>query len=174
MAYNPVLPVPAYSNCLSFYNGNSYAPGNLGGMANNGHVYNFIPALQDMCALAAFAAQMAQVASTYAAGTNGWTSEASTIVFVDASSFKVAGNKVAQYEQGRALAITQGAPGFCFIGTAAWDGSTWTTVTIKGLVLTSDLSAVALGQAVENAPAAGSSIGSDLYIQQNYFTLGGF
>ncbi len=175
MSFTATLP-PAYQRLLTYYNGNPWDVAlNPGGMDNNGHYYNFIPCCQDTAAMGAFAASMALVASQCAAGTNGWTTDTGSILFVSGSQFTSSGNKTVTYQKNRALMITHaGGTSYCYVVDAAYNGGTdKTTITIlvsSGIgTVTGPISSVAYGQQVENAPSS-PALASILFITQNFVT----
>jgi hypothetical protein len=88
-----------------------------------------------------------------------WTDEADTVVYVDASSFTVAGDKTAIYTVNRAISLEQTTDTVGRLTGALYDdGSDLTTVTVDCAV-DDGLTGVAYGQPVDNYPAHAHAAG---------------
>jgi hypothetical protein len=82
-----------------------------------------------------------------------WRLETATVTFVDASSFKVAGDVTAVYVQHRAVKLTQTSDGKGYVVSSVYSsGPDETTVTVTGITVDSGLTAVEYGQEFENMP----------------------
>lgn len=160
MTFTPQYPQPAFDRCNGGYNSKAQSAANPLGFDNGGYLFLFQLALQDAASLVAFAANMAQVASSFAAAGDGWASVTAPLVRVSATQFEVGGDMRCVFPQRRALQITQTQSGFGYVGQVAYDGVGTTTVTVAGITLDTGFAAVAVGQAVENAPRARRAAGS--------------
>lgn len=178
-------PETAIERLKSYYNGNPQTEDNPGGMDNDGHEENFVPALQDVAAAGKQMATQVLMVGNFLSVENGWTLETRTVSRVDATRFIVAGvssgeDLTSLYSVGRALSVIQTASGFAAVASSSYDPeSNLTTVAVAVLdgqqcvtELDDGLAQIFLGQDPNNAPAV-SSTGSDLYIFANYTTLGG-
>lgn len=164
------------------YNGNNYDSNtNPGGLGNGGHRYVLLPLLVDLVSFVLSAIKQvvmsAQMASTCAAGSNGYTTiTGATYNRLSASQFTAAVSPAADltgyFEPNRALAVTQTVSGFGYVAASKYNSSTGlTTITVTGIVLDSGLTSVALGQAVENAPlSSGGGIAAAHFINANFPT----
>lgn len=78
MAYSSDV-LAAISRLASTYNGNAYNEStNAGGLAEGGHRYNFVPALQDLAEVAQAIEDEADAAAASASAASGYASNAST------------------------------------------------------------------------------------------------
>jgi hypothetical protein len=181
MATFPGTPSANWVRLNSFYNGNSYDPvQNPGGMANNGHRQNFVPALQDVAEVGSEVAAMAAQCQTYASSTfsqqTSWNPQTPLPAsYVNATTFTVTGNEVSLFlpngVSGRALLLLiNNVPAFAGVVSAAYSASTGlTTVTVSKGVLTAQLESVQYGQDPNNAPAQQASSPTGILALNNNF-----
>lgn len=163
---------------LAYYNGNNYdASTNPGGMAKGGHRTNLVPAFQDISVVGQDCADAASAAQASESQTGAWKDEtaisAGVVTRVDARTVRISGggDRTGIYTEGRAVKLTQSANAYGYVVSSSY--SSPHTNVIVSCIVDSGLSAMSFGQDPLNAPQV-SSDGSDLYICDNYYTLGGF
>ncbi len=139
----------AISRCASFYNGNAYDPTNLGGMDNDGHEENFIPALRDVATIGQGCADYVGMVLAAADQQEAWgpsfTTVAGSISYISATSFSLSGDMTGTFTVGKHLTCDCGVDGLRYgvvSGSILSDDLTIITVSLDSGVLTPNLKQV--------------------------------
>lgn len=143
----------------TFYNGNAYDPAaNAGGMDNNGHYFNFIPALRDVAAVGSQIESTVQRAEAAATQSEAWVLESSTVTRLSASSLSILGYAASTYTVGRALQIIQTANATGWVESVSYNSGTGLTIiTVTGCSVDTGFTQLWFGQDVANAPKQSAS-----------------
>jgi len=170
-----LMPLTPLLRCLNaWWNGLSWNPTtNPGGLANNGHSKNLastsdnggVCVVGDIAALAQQTAVAAQMASSCAAGNNGWTTLTGVVYArISATMFsatETGSDLTSFFKVNRSLTIIQTSSGFGVVTASSYDGVGVTTVTVgptgrTGSITGIDagLTQVLLGLDPDNAPLA--------------------
>lgn len=140
----------AITRCANKYNGDPYdSTTNPGGMDNDGHVFNFIPALQDVAAIGKGVVEQTSLILAAANQQEAWgpsfTTVAGSITFLDATHFTLAGDYTSALPAGKHLTCDCGADGFRYgviTASVLANGVTTITVSLDSGALTSNLKQV--------------------------------